>query len=94
MRRPAIENESRPGRDMAKPADATTKTEEQNEQEQESPTLDSKYRLILVAAQRSKQLQKGARPRVEMDAQRHKPTRIALEEVQRGVVNFSIVEKE
>ena len=79
---------------MAKPADATTKTEELDEQEQESPTLDSKYRLILVAAQRSKQLQKGARPRVEMDAQRHKPTRIALEEVQRGVVNFSIVEKE
>ena len=79
---------------MAKPADATTKTEELDEQESESPTLDSKYRLILVAAQRSKQLQKGARPRVEMDAQRHKPTRIALEEVQRGVVNFSIVEKE
>jgi DNA-directed RNA polymerase omega subunit len=79
---------------MAKPADATTKTEEQNEQEQESPTLDSKYRLILVAAQRSKQLQKGARPRVEMDVQRHKPTRIALEEVQRGVINFSIIEKE
>jgi DNA-directed RNA polymerase omega subunit len=79
---------------MAKPADATTTNpEEPNEQEQESPTLDSKYRLILVAAQRSKQLQKGARPRVEMDAQRHKPTRIALEEVQRGVVNFSIVEK-
>ncbi|HEX7314639.1 MAG TPA: DNA-directed RNA polymerase subunit omega [Pyrinomonadaceae bacterium] len=70
-----------------------TTTEEQNEQEHENPTLDSKYRLILVAAQRSKQLQKGARPRVEMDAQRHKPTRIALEEVQRGVVNFSIVEK-
>ena len=79
---------------MAKPADATTKTEEQNEQEQESPALDSKYRLILVAAQRSKQLQKGARPRVEMDSQRHKPTRIALEEVQRGKVGFSITEKE
>lgn len=79
---------------MAKPADATTKTEEQNEQEQESPTLDSKYRLILVAAQRSKQLQKGARPRVEMDAQRHKPTRIALEEVQRGKVEFSILDKD
>jgi DNA-directed RNA polymerase omega subunit len=79
---------------MAKPADA--KTEEQNEQEpeQESPALDSKYRLILVAAQRSKQLQKGARPRVEMDAQRHKPTRIALEEVLRGAINFSIIDKE
>ena len=86
-------NESRPGRDMAKPADAT-KTEEQNEQEHVNPNLDSKYRLILVAAQRSKQLQKGARPRVEMDSQRHKPTRIALEEVLRGMVNFSIVEKE
>lgn len=79
---------------MAKTAEATTNIEEQHEQEQENPTLDSKYRLILVAAQRSKQLQKGARPRVEMDAQRHKPTRIALEEVQRGVVNFSIIEKE
>ena len=79
---------------MAKPADATTQTEEQNVQVHENPTLDSKYRLILVAAQRSKQLQKGARPRVEMDALRHKPTRIALEEVLRGVVNFSLIEKE
>lgn len=78
---------------MAKPADALT-TEEQDNQEQESPSLDSKYRLILVAAQRSKQLQRGARPRVEMDSQRHKPTRIALEEVQRGKVSFSLVEKE
>ena len=94
MRWPALENESRPESDMAKTADATTKTEELNEQEQENPTLDSQYRLILVAAQRSKQLQRGAHPRVEMDSQRHKPTRIALEEVQRGVVNFSITEKE
>ena len=78
---------------MAKPADALT-TEEQDNQEQESPSLDSKYRLILVAAQRSKQLQRGARPRVEMDSQRHKPTRIALEEVQRGKVHFTLVEKE
>lgn len=78
---------------MAKPADALT-TEEQENSEQESPSLDSKYRLILVAAQRSKQLQRGARPRVEMDSQRHKPTRIALEEVQRGKVHFSLVEKE
>jgi DNA-directed RNA polymerase subunit omega len=76
-----------------KPADALT-TEEQDNQETESPSLDSKYRLILVAAQRSKQLQRGARPRVEMDSLRHKPTRIALEEVTRGKVNFSLIEKE
>ncbi len=69
-------------------------TEEQDNQVNESPSLDSKYRLILVAAQRSKQLQRGARPRVEMDSQRHKPTRIALEEVARGKINFSLIEKE
>ena len=78
---------------MAKAADAMT-TDEQNQQEGQSPLIDSKYRLILVAAQRSKQLQRGARPRVEMDVQRHKPTRIALEEVQRGKVDFIITEKE
>ena len=78
---------------MAKPADAMT-TDEQDEQGSESPNVDSKYRLILIAAQRSKQLQKGARPRVEMDAQRHKPTRIALEEVQQGKIGFEIIELE
>ena len=78
---------------MAKAADAI-ETDEQNPQESGSPVIDSKYRLILVAAQRSKQIQRGARPRVEMDTARHKPTRIALEEVQRGKVDFSIIEKE
>jgi DNA-directed RNA polymerase subunit omega len=78
---------------MVKPADAMT-TEEQDNRENESPSLDSKYRLILVAAQRSKQLQRGARPRIEMDSQRHKPTRIALEEVARGKIHFTLIEKE
>ena len=58
--------------------------------ENQPQTMDSKYRMIIVAAQRSKQIQRGARPRVQMDPQRHKPTRIALEEVQRGKVNFKI----
>jgi len=79
---------------MAKAADATTKTDDQMPEENQTPSIDSKYRLILVAAQRSKQLQRGARPRVEMDTQRHKPTRVALEEVQRGKVTFSLLDKE
>lgn len=79
---------------MAKPADAMTPTDDTNEQETDAQPIDSKYRLILVAAQRSKQLQRGARPRVEMDTQRHKPTRVALEEVLRGKVVFNLVEKE
>jgi len=52
--------------------------------------VDSKYRLIILAAKRSKQLQRGASPRIDIDAQKHKPTRIALEEVMRGRVHFEI----
>jgi DNA-directed RNA polymerase omega subunit len=79
---------------MAKAADAKTPTDDRDEPEAQTPPIDSKYRLILVAAQRSKQLQRGARPRVEMDTLRHKPTRVALEEVLRGKVVFNLVEKE
>lgn len=58
-----------------------------NENENEWTTqIDSKYRLVLLAARRSKQLQKGARPRLHSLAR--KPTRIALEEVERGLVPF------
>ena len=73
---------------MSRVVEATRVAEEQNE----TPELDSKYRLIIVAAQRSKQLQRGARPRVELDPQKHKPTRIALEEVERGKVRFSVID--
>lgn len=60
----------------------------------EVPEVDSKYRLIILAAKRSKQLQRGAQPRIEIDPQKHKPTRIALEEVIRGRVHFNIRESE
>ena len=56
--------------------------------------VDSKYRLIIVAAKRSKQIQRGARPRIDIDPQKHKPTRIALEEVLNGKVDYSIVDGE
>ena len=54
----------------------------------ESQEIDSKYRLIILAAKRSKQLQRGARPRIEIDPTKHKPTRIALEEVIHGTIPF------
>jgi DNA-directed RNA polymerase subunit omega len=59
-----------------------------------APEIDSKYRLIILAAKRSKQLQRGARPRIDIDPVKHKPTRIALEEVMRGKINFSIHKKD
>ncbi len=59
----------------------------ENENENEWTTeIDSKYRLVLLAARRSKQIQKGARPRVHSLAR--KPTRVALEEVERGLVPY------
>ncbi|MBS1812463.1 MAG: DNA-directed RNA polymerase subunit omega [Acidobacteria bacterium] len=50
--------------------------------------LDSKYRKILLAAKRSKQIQNGARPRVHLP--NSKSTRVALAEIDRGLINFEI----
>ena len=58
--------------------------------ETSSPPIDSKYRKILIAAKRSKQIQKGARPRVQMP--NSKPTRVAVEEINRGLVDFEVVD--
>ena len=78
------------GNKMAKAKEEVVESIEENH----SPEMDSKYRLIIIAAKRSKQLQRGARPRIDIDPQKHKPTRIALEEVQQGKVQFEILEQE
>jgi DNA-directed RNA polymerase omega subunit len=52
------------------------------------PGIDSRYRLIVVAAQRAKQLQRGATPRLQTDPRRYRNTYISLEEVKRGLVSF------
>ena len=49
---------------------------------------DSKYRKIILAAQRSKQLQRGADPRVEMDPRKSKATRIAMKELDEGKIDY------
>lgn len=54
----------------------------------EQDAIDSKYRMIILAAQRSKQLQQGATVRIEMDPRKHKPTRIALREIEKEKVPF------
>lgn len=62
-------------------------------EEKVTPEIDSKYRLILLAAQRSKQLQKGANPRVTADPRKIKPTRIALEEFKQQKVHFELTDE-
>jgi DNA-directed RNA polymerase omega subunit len=54
--------------------------------------VDSKYRKILIAAARSKQIQRGARPRVNLP--NAKPTRVALAEIERNLVAFDVTPKE
>jgi DNA-directed RNA polymerase omega subunit len=52
----------------------------------ESNVVDSKYRMILMAARRARQLQGGAKPLVHTTSR--KTTRIALEEMRAGVIKF------
>lgn len=59
-----------------------------------TPEIDSKYRMILLAAQRSKQLQRGANPRINADIKKNKPTRIAMEELKQKKIHFEILEED
>ena len=54
--------------------------------------FDSKYRYILVAARRARQLQGGANKLVESDSR--KACRIAQDEIDAGVVKYVVPEPE
>ena len=67
-------------------------TEEIVEEIIDPPEIDSKYRMIILAAQRSKQLQRGAVSRTDIDIRKSKPTRVAMKELSEKRVNFEILE--
>ncbi len=52
--------------------------------------IDSKFRFILVAAKRARQLQAGARPLIQTPSK--KLTRVAQQEVEAGLVPFELLE--
>jgi DNA-directed RNA polymerase omega subunit len=62
--------------------------------EEEWPGIDSRYRLIVVAALRAKQLLHGSLPRIDADPLRRRNTSIALDETKRGLVPFTLITKE
>lgn len=66
--------------------------EEVGEEIIDPPAIDSKYRMIILAAQRSKQLQRGATSRVDIDIRKSKPTRVAMKELEQKKINFEILE--
>lgn len=57
------------------------------------PGIDSRFRLIILAGLRTKQLLHGSKPRIETDKARRRNTSIALEEVKRGLVPFRELNK-
>jgi DNA-directed RNA polymerase subunit omega len=54
--------------------------------------IGSKYRFIIVAAERAKQLQSNARPKIKTKST--KPAFIAMHEVEQGLVSFQITSQE
>jgi DNA-directed RNA polymerase omega subunit len=53
------------------------------------PEEISRFRAVVVAALRAKQLRRGSKPRIEPDDKKHKDTSIAMEEVRRGLITFT-----
>jgi DNA-directed RNA polymerase omega subunit len=55
-----------------------------------SAEIDSKFRFVIVAAKRAKQLIRGSKPRIKSKSKN--PIRIAQLEVTKGLVNYDIIE--
>lgn len=49
-------------------------------------SIDSKFRLVLLAAQRAEQLMRGAAPRIE--SKHNRRARVALDEIRAGSVSW------
>ncbi len=77
---------------MAKKEAEIEEIEQEEEEIIDPPEIDSKYRMIILAAQRSKQLQRGAVSRTDIDIRKSKPTRVAMRELSEKKVNFEILE--
>ena len=57
--------------------------------QESGPGEISRFRAVVVAALRAKQLRRGSKPRIESNPDQHKHTSIAMEEVKRGLINFN-----
>lgn len=52
--------------------------------------IDSKFRLVILAAKRARQLLRGGRKKVDIEAENS--LTIALEEINRGLINYEITD--
>ncbi len=51
--------------------------------------VGSKYRFIIIAAERAKQLQNNARPKIKTKST--KPAYIAMRELEQGLISFEVL---
>ncbi|MGQ0541586.1 MAG: DNA-directed RNA polymerase subunit omega [Blastocatellia bacterium] len=77
---------------VEKAVDTTEEDLEEIKEIIDPPEIDSKYRMIILAAQRSKQLQRGAISRTDVDIRKNKATRVAMKELREKRINFEILE--
>jgi DNA-directed RNA polymerase omega subunit len=54
-----------------------------------APPINSRFLFVDIAALRAKQLRRGARVRFD-NQHMHKPERVAMEEVRRGLVYYDV----
>jgi DNA-directed RNA polymerase subunit K/omega len=73
---------------MAQPNDAPEPTETSRER---APLITSRFLFVDVAAQRAKQLRRGALPRLDRaSGSPHKLERVAMEEVRTGLIDYTL----
>ena len=53
------------------------------------PGESSRFREVVLAGLRAKQLLRGSKPRIESHPDKHKNTTIAVEEVRQGLISFT-----
>jgi DNA-directed RNA polymerase omega subunit len=77
------------------PLDAPVTDETPQGPREPLPPIESRFMFVDVAAMRAKQLRRGAVPRIALDHHDspHKLERVAMEEVQRGLIEYSIPER-
>jgi len=55
-------------------------------------SIGSKYRFIIIAAERAKQLQNNAKPKIRTKST--KPAYVAMRELEQGLISFEIGQPE
>jgi DNA-directed RNA polymerase subunit K/omega len=76
---------------MAQNADVKDSATGSDGPAQSAPPITSRFLFVDVAAQRAKQLRRGALPRLQRaHASPHKLERVAMEEVRQGVIVYTL----